>query len=695
MKLRLSLTVLLGLSAFISGCGLSGSSEETVVAQVGSTKVYQSDIDYLFKDNGINLSSHKAKGVVAGLFRDIALVDEAKKEYPGVESVGMSQIEQSRNRMLASIYQNFYVMECLFHTDGDLKKNFDKDPVKYTGGDSLLSFVDVRSRVAEDMFILEHAQEFKELLSALAVENSQLKQEDLERVAHNRFISDKKNEWVRTLGSKLVEKYGLEIAPSPKQDPKLIFERDSSLWKTKPGLYVYHILMSDSIQLASVAKQIKTLDDFKAAAKKYSSWQETASHGGELGVVLENHSLPYGLGMQPTLFEYYKKNELGLSGIMRSYNPVGFALYYANDRIPVKQKSFARAKGAINAAIAAGEIPVDLNTPVVLEKGAPVLFEKDLQFVREGLNESDKNRYGHAVLASYIMEWYAFAKEAVSVGIESTWEYKAYVKSALRSQIKLLAMDSIKSVPLLSVESAKPYLDMYGDYFKSKQVEKLLPELSMLATIPKNEIRYEYFYGFPFNDLLGGGKERMPELVKGLKNRSDEFKVRRFVMQAEGKNKLVVSNSFFKDVPWAVTNEASAFKADSLFKVGKKSLARWEWSVLRALNSENDSLFILTTFELAKLEADDGNFNEALKEYSALCNMFPNSVEAEKGLFNAGFILDENLQRKADAAVIYRRFLKLYPNSEMAESVKWLLQNIESDGKLENDLVKSVEKSEK
>ena len=63
-------------------------------------------------------------------------------------------------------------------------------------------------------------------------------------------------------------------------------------------------------------------------------------------------------------------------------------------------------------------------------------------------------------------------------------------------------------------------------------------------------------------------------------------------------------------------------------------------------------------------------------------------------MFSRGFILTENMHKDSLALGVFEEFKKLYPKSELNESVDWLVQNIKSNGKLADELMKKIEAEE-
>ena len=56
--------------------------------------------------------------------------------------------------------------------------------------------------------------------------------------------------------------------------------------------------------------------------------------------------------------------------------------------------------------------------------------------------------------------------------------------------------------------------------------------------------------------------------------------------------------------------------------------------------------------------------------------------------------MTENMHKDTLALEVFDEFKKLYPKSELTESVDWLVNNIKSNGKLADDLMKKIESEE-
>ncbi|MEJ5305884.1 MAG: tetratricopeptide repeat protein [Ignavibacteria bacterium] len=79
------------------------------------------------------------------------------------------------------------------------------------------------------------------------------------------------------------------------------------------------------------------------------------------------------------------------------------------------------------------------------------------------------------------------------------------------------------------------------------------------------------------------------------------------------------------------------------------------------------------------------NFEQALAYYNELIEKFPNNQKTPEAIFMAGFICAENLKDYKRAEYYYKKFLKAYPDHELASSVKVELDNL---GKSPEEILK-------
>lgn len=67
---------------------------------------------------------------------------------------------------------------------------------------------------------------------------------------------------------------------------------------------------------------------------------------------------------------------------------------------------------------------------------------------------------------------------------------------------------------------------------------------------------------------------------------------------------------------------------------------------------------------------------KAVDFYLKVYNNYPDSSETPKALFYAGFLLANELQMYDSAKVVYNKFVKVFPENELSQHVKYELENI-------------------
>jgi TolA-binding protein len=85
-------------------------------------------------------------------------------------------------------------------------------------------------------------------------------------------------------------------------------------------------------------------------------------------------------------------------------------------------------------------------------------------------------------------------------------------------------------------------------------------------------------------------------------------------------------------------------------------------------------------------------FPKTLSIYDWILQDYPDSEKAASSLFLKGFILENDLKNLDLAKTCYQQFLDKYPDHQLADDVKFLLENI---GKSDEEIYKIIEKNKK
>jgi len=99
---------------------------------------------------------------------------------------------------------------------------------------------------------------------------------------------------------------------------------------------------------------------------------------------------------------------------------------------------------------------------------------------------------------------------------------------------------------------------------------------------------------------------------------------------------------------------------------------------------------MLNETDLLQLAQSDQNPEDRTRHYEALAERFPASPRAAQALFMVGFTWADELKEYGKAREAFQRFLSKYPQSDLAASARWMLDNMEKglDGNPEAEAIK-------
>ncbi len=83
--------------------------------------------------------------------------------------------------------------------------------------------------------------------------------------------------------------------------------------------------------------------------------------------------------------------------------------------------------------------------------------------------------------------------------------------------------------------------------------------------------------------------------------------------------------------------------------------------------------------ELFQAAMDSDDSQQRIAIYEELINRFPDSKYAAQAQFMIGFIYSEELQNYRMAKIAFRIVIEQYPESDLVDSAKWMLENMEDE----------------
>lgn len=746
----------------LNGCNGVGNND-SLIARIGNEKVYEQDVAFLPHGNVAGDSSPELLQEVYEMLEKEALVSAILQKHPEFEKKWKEYSEIIDKRLMALVYQNFFIRENMGYSEKVLERFFRKYKADF---DSSATFNQVRPKVAEMYYksmnkdSLENfvkAQLFLKNVPAKAnlvifdgdsavvdsvvqlvnggtsinsVEGTrkiQISANDsvgmfADVVLKNDLIGEKNleigkclfHEWMDQDSKKYSaivvvsrepekiaqeEDYRDELekafikarkdfladelnayaknaseykAESLVSDTLQIYKKHPNLFMTKPGFELSHIAMKDSAALASVKESLDGagLDSFKVAVGKYSENKQTALFDGYLGNVKVGFTIPYGIGSVANIFDVLQgKNEGFITSIARASGDSLFHIFYLHKAVPAELKSYERVKSSVAAVYLSDIANIDPSTVILTKNGSPLFRERDIQTIYEmETGRKLDSRKNHDLLISIMYGAAIYGDLAKKEKLDHSWVYRALVRQMRRDFISRLFQ-----VEWLAANKLK--------------------EGSAAEEFSEAVLTYDFFMepylcrGSEFNAC----KSRLQE---NRKSRNEEFAYER-----DRLNMLKGVSSSFYGTRWEGLWPSSASgdilaQAENAAKKLDFNKAVMLYKKAINLYNNDEALLKKNILALAQVYSDNQNYAEAERCYHAYYEIWPTSPEAETAMFSRGFVLNENLHQDKDALAVFMEFKKKYPQSSLKESVDWLVDNIKSEGKLANDLMDKILKSE-
>ena len=657
------------------GCNGFGSGNNEF-ARVDNEIVYNSDIDLavLTSDSGRSNYDNLVKSVLMRA----AAVSHALQEFPELGTRWTDYSKNLEDRLLTLVYQRFYSMEKLSYSDADLKAFFEAHKAEFADSTGNVEFLDVRGKVAERLLLEREAEKLK------AAGDTAM------------FINTYKQEMVQNTIKSVKEKFPVVIEKIVPPNPEGYYEEHKEEFKTAPAFEVYHVQMEDSAALAKLFKKPVTLEKFKAIAAKKSANKETAANGGYVGVVKEGYALPYGIGIINGLAEAFTgKPEGTISPVLGSARTPGRHVFYLVREIPPEVKPYDRVKGEVeNRMLGTGYLELPADYVLISRDGQPVVTEKQIQLIFEEEPGMPKTNGMRNRIIYSLAECASFAAEARAIGLDTSWEYIAFMRQTRDNYITTHYDEMVQNKVSIPEDSLKAYFEKNGNPVRPKlSYEESKADLNDYILFPENVLKRDFYFNYVINannTIEGIRKQTFSNRIKVLR------KARKDRVEDE-----VWSNAKIKIYKAGVTVSQPAAGAgamqnlaDSLYKARNYDAALEQWRKIRDRYPENDSLYAKATLQIAQIESEAEQYSFAEAEYYAFYKMWPESADAEKAMFSRGFILNENLHKDSLALQVLEEFQAKYPNSEMGKDVNWLIENIKSGGKLAEELMKKIEAEE-
>ena len=691
MKKQLLALVSLASLFVLNGCNGIGD-KDTLLARINKEKVYQEDYSLLLKNRG-PLKMEKGEFLYTNLYSQAALASRAVSEYPELEKEWKSYFEDLEPRLLTMVFQRYYAMENLTYSDAELRQFYDTNR-RWFPGDSTGDFYMVRADVASYYYAAKNPAHFEAYLKdSLKLENPS--EDDLQD-AKKRFADAYRRKLQAELSGTALKDASIEVKELPSVEAKTYYDKHKDLFMTVPGYELYHV-QGDSAALAAMFTETPSLEQFKAAAASKSKNPVTAKDSGYIGKVKRDYALPYGIGMVSGLAASLEDRTPGfVTPVIASDDKASFHRFYLVSLDASKLKPFDRVRAGIENGIKSGNyFDVDSSEVLITKAGKPVFTEADLNRFNRKFFHRSLNRSLHQRIVEMIAENLAYAEMARRARLQHSWEYRALYRESRWSYLGDRYLEKRMERNDISEDVLMRWHERVGSPIHvGYTYEQAKDDWRKVLSYPVNLYKHDYFMCY----RVVYANKTYEQSVPAIYARNNE-EYRKLLSERIAAETYLEGDVYLYDMGTAeykpyMTAEKLLARADSLYKKGLRSEAYYAYRRLMYAYAEVDSLFEKAAYEMAQIQGENEEFDDAEGEYYAFYTMWPESPNAEKAMFSRGFMLNENLGRNEKALEVLEGFLQKYPKSELRESAEWLVNNIKSGGKLAEDLMKKIEAEE-
>ena len=677
----------------VTGCNSIGD-KDALVARVNGEPIFKEDYAFMMRVGNIVPNTEQMRKASGSLFSRKALYTVALRNNPEIKEQLAEHNKSVDNYLLTFVYQRLYSMDRLMYSDDELAFYYDKHRKLF---DDSLSYMNVRDKVAEAKFLEDHQDSLKAY--AFSHRDMSKSSSDLEITDEikERFLSDLRQRIAREAGPALMKKFNIQETEIEMPSAEEYYERHKNQYKTPFGYIVYHVESADSAALAKRFKGKKIdLQAFMKIASRYSENKETKAAKGFVGKVVYGHTFPYGIGFVPKMFVEFGDKPDSVSSVLRSESTGRFHVFFRAGEVLEEQKPFDRVRKTIENELAStANYELDSSYVLVTKNGEPAVREKDVLATYEDNPTLVRSRRAHDRIVNALALQLAFATEARELGLDRTWEYRSLCRQSDVDYVIKVYRDKVLKKITNPEDSLKALFARMGNpAHPNMGYEESRYDLDDWFNVPENYMKRTYYYAL--EDYLPDTYEQARKNVfgsVGFRYRTFQWDKEVVLAWSKAKVELFADNITLMPQEWSV--DLAMKSADSLYTKAKNVESAYNaWHDIRERYVDIDSVARKATFEIAHILSDKEKYDMAQREYRAFYKTWPDSPDAEKAMFSRGFILTENMHKDTLALEVFDEFKKLYPKSELNESVDWLVNNIKSGGKLADDLMKKIEAEE-
>jgi len=659
--------------AVVSACfvlfGCSTAPQDRVIAKIGNTSLYDSDAEFLA---AIRPEAHRNKATIATDLQQTAdtrrKAETARVLYAGEQTAIQKNITDNEEAMLAQVYSFFYLQTNMGHTNKMLADYYKKNKARYADTSSVPDFtplIKLREKIAADLFLEKNP----DLASGL---NDSTRDAAIDSC--RRAMSSSEAERLKTLYKVQI----VEIQPTGAED---YYKAHPEEFQTKTAYKLLSVSDADSSALAKKVKGISTREDFAKIAK-------------EMPIAKQGHAI-MDIGMFPELDgEVSKLGASKITPILRAPDTQVYYVFYIDSIIAPQLKPWDRAKNLAKTILEGkGDPPLDSSFVLAKLDTIPFITEKDVLEEQAKIHPMRRAMFRRAAVLNILIEKRIYAKAAKEKSLDKSSEYLTWVRQMTDQMYAQILSDSLLTSTLgIPEDSLKAAYEAEKDsLFLPRSFEESKLDIAVWLSIPDISYKREWALNRESYEQASSWESIKRTIYKNIRYR--EFAG----IQERVLAKKIVPVAIV-DTSWGLefsSNNLTELIAQAKEQYDKRDLqkAKTHWEKARALFPQNDSLQKAASYELANIYQELGMYDVAVSEYKVIMELWPNDSDAYKAYFMQGFVLSEYEKKDSLALIIFEEMLKKFPNSELSDDAKIMVDNIKSGGKVLEDLIKKIEAS--
>jgi DNA uptake lipoprotein len=665
--MRKSFIILIANLASFVLFGCSPFPQDRVIAKIGNTSLFTSDAEFLAATKPE--TTRDKKSIMPDLQQTAEtrrMAEVARLLFAGEQSSIQKKLTEGENGRLAQIYVYFYVQANMGYTNKALLDYYKKNESRYTDSSVIMPLANFREKIAADLFLAENpelAARVNDTNKAAIIDSCRRAKMDSEL-------------------DRLKKLYDVELVKIEPSGLEEYYKEHPEQFQTRAKYKLLNLSDKDSSALASKIKKISTREEFAKIAE-------------EMPFIKQGHAI-MDIGMFPALDEEISK--LGakkFTRILHAPDVDKYYVFYIDSIVEPQLKPWDRAKDFAKSVMESkGDYPLDSSVVLVTIGKKPLITEKEVLEFRAKLGPRQQTLRRNMVLNNLIEEA-LYARAAKEKGLDKSNEYIAWTRQiADRLYVRVL-MDSVLTATLGIPEEAlkTAYESEKDSLFLPKSFEDSKLDVAVWLRIPDISYRRE----FVLNRQKYGDATNWESIRRAAyKNiRYNEFAG---IQEREQAN-------LRKSVPVAIidTSWGLEFTPDNLEELSEQAKIQYNnqnpqkakelWEKVRTLFPQNDSIQRLASYELASIYQDIGQYSAAVNEYRVIIGLWGDEPDAYKAYFMQGFVLSEYEKKDSLALLAFEEMLKKFPNSELSEDARVMVNNIKSGGKILEELIKKIESS--